>query len=127
MLVEIDFDSTEALYMQLHNQIIIQIAQSVLHEGDQLPSVRSMADEIGINMHTVNKAYALLRDEGFLHLDQRRGAVVAFDEAKCRDLESIREELNFIAAQAVLKGIDRKEMHDLIDEIYEKYEMRRQG
>ncbi len=127
MLVEIDFDSTEALYMQLHNQIIVQIAQSVLHEGDQLPSVRSMADEIGINMHTVNKAYALLRDEGFLHLDQRRGAVIAVDEAKRSDLESIREELNFIAAQAVLKGINRDEMHDMIDEIYNNYEMKRQG
>ena len=121
MLVEIDFESADALYMQLHDQIIMQIAESVLHEGDQLPSVRNMAEEIGINMHTVNKAYALLRDEGFLHLDQRRGAVVAVDEEKRHNLEEIRQELKFISAKAVLGGIKREELKEMIDEIYEGF------
>lgn len=60
MYLEIDFNSDEAFYVQLCNQIIIGIATSKLQEGDALPSVRQLADEIGINMHTVNKAYALL-------------------------------------------------------------------
>ena len=71
MLIEIDFQSEEAIYMQLRNQIILGIATSVLREGDSLPSVRQLAGEIGINMHTVNKAYAVLREEGFLTIDQR--------------------------------------------------------
>ena len=58
MVLKIDFDSEEALYTQLCNQIICGIAMDVLHDGDSLPSVRQLADEIGINMHTVNKAYA---------------------------------------------------------------------
>ena len=57
MYIEIDFSSDEALYMQLRNQIILGIATSRFHQGMSLPSVRQMADEIGINMHTVNKAY----------------------------------------------------------------------
>ena len=57
MIIEIDFNSDEALYMQLRNQIIMGIATSQFHEGDSLPSVRQLADTIGINMHTVNKAY----------------------------------------------------------------------
>ena len=61
MYWEIDFNSEEALYMQLHNQIIIGIATEVYREGDALPSVRQLAEEIGINMHTVNKAYNVLR------------------------------------------------------------------
>ncbi len=126
MLVEIDFESTQALYMQLHDQIIIQIAEAILNEGDQLPSVRSMAEEIGINMHTVNKAYALLRDEGFLHLDQRRGAVISIDEKKSSDPEDVRQDLRFIAAQAVLRGMKREEMHELIDRIYDDFDVRRQ-
>ena len=66
MYLEIDFNSDEAFYVQLCNQIIIGIATSKLQEGDALPSVRQLADEIGINMHTVNKAYALLRqDQGY--------------------------------------------------------------
>ena len=63
MIIEIDFNSDEALYMQLRNQIIMGIATSQFHEGDSLPSVRQLADTIGINMHTVNKAYSLLRQE----------------------------------------------------------------
>ena len=60
MLIEIDFSSDEAIYQQLCNQIILGIATSRLSDGEVLPSVRQMADEIGINMHTVNKAYTIL-------------------------------------------------------------------
>ena len=74
MLIEIDFEGDEAIYVQLRNQIVLGIATSTIHEGDTLPSVRQMADHIGINMHTVNKAYALLRQEGYIRLDRRTGA-----------------------------------------------------
>ena len=66
MLIEIDFDSDEAIYVQLCNQIIMGIAASVIHEGDSLPSVRQLADMIGVNMHTVNKAYSVLKREGYI-------------------------------------------------------------
>ena len=72
MVIEIDFQSGEALYTQLMNQIILGIATSRLQEGDPLPSVRQLADTIGINMHTVNKAYSLLRQEGFVSIDRRK-------------------------------------------------------
>ena len=58
MVIEIDFNSDEALYLQLRNQIIMGIATARFHEGDPLPSVRQLADSIGINMHTVNRAYS---------------------------------------------------------------------
>ena len=61
MIIEIDFNSDEALYLQLRNQIILGIATSRIREGDELPSVRQLAGDIGINMHTVNKAYSVLR------------------------------------------------------------------
>ena len=57
MIIEIDFNSTEAIYIQLRNQIVYGIATARFKEGDSLPSVRALAEEIGINMHTVNKAY----------------------------------------------------------------------
>ena len=60
MLIKIDFESDEANYLQLRNQIILGIASSTLREGDTLPSVRQLADNIGINMHTVNKANNVL-------------------------------------------------------------------
>ena len=90
MLIEIDFDSDEAIYVQLCNQIIMGIATSVIREGDSLPSVRQLADMIGVNMHTVNKAYSVLKREGYISLDKRRGAVIALDIDKLEQLEEMR-------------------------------------
>ena len=71
MYISIDFNSDEALYLQLRNQIVYAIVKAELREGENLPSVRDMAETVGINMHTVNKAYAMLRQEGYLQLDRR--------------------------------------------------------
>ena len=93
MIIEMDFNSEEALYLQLCNQIIQGIAMEHFHEGDSLPSVRQLADTIGINMHTVNKAYTVLKQEGFVKVDRRRGAVVAVDFDKVRALDEMEKEL----------------------------------
>ena len=121
MLIEIDFNSEEALYIQLRNRIIMGIATSELREGDVLPSGRQLADRIGINMHTVNKAYTVLKQEGFVRVDRRRGAVVAINADRIRDIEEVRQELKVILAKASCKNISCQEVHALIDEIYEEY------
>jgi DNA-binding transcriptional regulator YhcF (GntR family) len=122
MLIEIDFQSDEALYMQLRNQIIMGIATSVLREGDPLPSVRQLAGDIGINMHTVNKAYSVLRQEGFVTIDRRRGAVVALDANKLQAVAEMRERLRVVLAKGICKNVSREEVHALVDEIFEEYE-----
>jgi len=121
MYLEIDFNSDEAFYVQLCNQIIIGIATSRLREGDALPSVRQLADEIGINMHTVNKAYSLLKQEGYIRLDRRYGAVVDIDADKRKAVNEMKKELLVILAKGSCKNISRKEVHALIDEIYAEY------
>ena len=123
MVIEIDFNSDEAIYVQLMNQIIFGIATSRLQEGDQLPSVRQMADTIGINMHTVNKAYSLLRQEGFVSIDRRRGAIIAVDVNKIKALEEMKQNMMIALARGCCKNITRAEVHDLIDEIYDEYEI----
>lgn len=121
MLVKIDFESDEAIYIQLRNQIIMGIATERIHEGDSLPSVRQMADTIGINMHTVNKAYSVLRQEGFIKLDRRKGAVIALDMDKIRAVEELRSQLGMILARGICKDVSRGEVHELVDEIYDSY------
>lgn len=121
MVIEIDFQSDEAIYMQLRNQIIIGIATSMIREGDPLPSVRQLAGDIGINMHTVNKAYSVLKQEGFLQLDRRKGAVIAIDVNKLQAVEEMREQLRVLLAKASCQNISREEVHQLVDEIYEEY------
>lgn len=121
MLIEIDFNSDKAIYVQLCNQIIMGIATDRLKVGETLPSVRQLADTIGINMHTVNKAYSVLRQEGFLSIDRRRGAVISIDADKIRALEEMKENLLPVLAKGCCKNITKEEVHALIDEIFEEY------
>ena len=121
MMIEIDFNSDEAIYLQLRNQIILGIATSRFREGEQLPSVRQLAEDIGINMHTLNKAYTVLKQEGYVKVDRRKGAVIAVDEDRMNTISKLREELQVILAKSICKNISQEEVHALIDEIYEDY------
>ena len=122
MIIEIDFNSDEAIYIQLCNQIILGIATSQFREGEQLPSVRQLAETIGINMHTVNKAYSILQQEGFVKIDRRRGAIIAIDINRLKALNEAQSELSVVLARAICKGISRDEIHGLVDKLYDNYE-----
>ena len=111
MLIEVDFNSDEAIYIQLCNQIILGIAMSDIQEGDSLPSVRQLADTVGVNMHTVNKAYHVLKREGYISLD------------KLQQLEVMKEQLRIVLARGRCKNISRQEVHELVDEIFDEYEL----
>lgn len=121
MLIEIDFNSEEAFYIQLKNQIILGIATANIQEGESLPSVRQLAQTVGINMHTVNKAYTILKREGFIQLDRRRGAVIAIDIDKLQELERMKSQLRIVLAKGSCKNITKEEVHALVDEILEEY------
>ena len=108
MIIEVDFNSDEALYLQLCNQIIMGIATSRFQEGDALPSVRQLADSIGINMHTVNKAYTVLKQEGYVKVDRRRGAVIAVDVDRMQTLLELKKELRVILAKSSCKNISKE-------------------
>ena len=121
MYITIDFNSDEAIYVQLCNQIIMQIATEQIREGDNLPSVREMADNIGINMHTVNQAYSILKQQGYLTLDRRKGAVISLNPDKYKAMMELQNTLRVLMAQAICKDISRDEVHDLIDVIFDEW------
>lgn len=121
MYIEIDFNSEEAIYIQLRNQIIMGIATSEIREGESLPSVRQLAETVGINMHTVNKAYSVLKQEGYIQLDRRKGAVIALDANKIEAVEKMRSQLQIVIARGLCKNISREEVHELVDEIFDEY------
>lgn len=109
MIVQLDLESDVPLYTQLNNQIIAGIATGDLQPGEPMPSVRSLAADLGINLHTVNKAYTLLKQEGFLQIHRQKGAVVqvnampGYDEAfEARFQEHVRP----LAAEAIVRGMD---------------------
>ena len=119
--INMDFNSDEALYIQLCNEIIRGIALEQIHVGDVLPSVRQLAEVIGSNMHTVNKAYTVLKQEGFIKLDRRRGAIISLDVDKYQAIQELRENLNVVLTRALCKNVTREETHQLVDEIFDRY------
>ena len=121
MVLKIDFNSDEAIYIQLRNQIIIGIATEEIRNGDSLPSVRELANHIGINMHTVNKAYSVLKQEGFVKVDRRKGAVICIDIDKYEALQELKQEMRVLLGKAHCKNISRGEIHQIIDEIFDAY------
>lgn len=124
MLLRIDFQSDEAFYIQLCNQIILGIATSQFRNGDVLPSVRTLADEIGINMHTVNKAYNVLKQEGFVRANNRSGTVICVDADNLRARKKIKNALISLMARGFCHNISVDDMHSLIDEIADELECR---
>ena len=117
MLIKIKPDSDIPIYLQLREQIIDGIASGQLKPGDPLPSVRQMASDLGINMHTVNKAYIFLQTDGYVRVMGRRGVVIA--EAPCPDSKTIKEtevELRRILNEAKARGLTK----ETITELFEK-------
>ena len=121
MIFTIDFNSDEALYVQLCNKIIMCIANEKIHEGDSLPSVRQLADNIGINMHTVNKAYSVLRQEGYIKLDRRHGAVIALDIDRIKAMNELTDELRVVVAKAMCRNISADKIHALVDDVIAEF------
>ncbi len=107
MVITVDKLSETPLYLQLRAQVIAGIAAGELRPGDPLPSVRSLAEDLGINLHTVNKAYATLRDEGYVIMLGRRGAYVAdapADPTAGMDEAALDEELERLAVEFKASG-----------------------
>lgn len=120
MLLSIAFDSDTPIYTQIYEQLIIGMASGQLQVGESLPSVRALAAEIGVNLHTVNKAYAMLRDEGYIKMDRRTGAVVTKPPAE--DLtDALTDRLRPIAAQAMAKGVSEQAFLEICQSIFKEF------
>ena len=78
-ILEVTLDSDVPLYQQIRDRVVEAIANGRLTVGEPLPSTRHLASDLGINFHTVNKAYEVLRGEGLIRLNRKSGAVVVRD------------------------------------------------
>ena len=124
MVIEIRDGSDVPIYLQLRNQIVAGISDGRLAPGERLPTVRALAEELGVNVMTVNKAYQLLKQEGFLCTDRRNGARVRErpgEETGMLPPESV-ERLRILAAEARARGMDRADFLALCGQLYGKEE-----
>ena len=119
MIIKIDEYSDLPIYMQIRNQIVMGISSAELKGGEQLPTVRALALEIGINTMTVSKTYQLLKSEGYIMTDRKNGARVRPDISKSGEIsEGNKSELKRIVSEARLSGVSKEQLKELIDEFY---------
>ncbi|HEV3355908.1 MAG TPA: GntR family transcriptional regulator [Pseudonocardiaceae bacterium] len=105
MILNVDLASEVPIYQQLRDRIVEAIADGVLVEGSPLPATRALAADFGINFHTVNKAYDLLRQQGLIRLNRKTGAVVTATGADSPFRTEWTARARTLLAEAVAKGL----------------------
>ncbi|RDY28051.1 GntR family transcriptional regulator [Romboutsia weinsteinii] len=119
MIVKLNFDSEIPIYVQLRNQIVVSIGKGDLKQGEKLPTVRQLAEDLGINTMTVNKSYGILKSEGFISIDRRHGAKINSTLTPGIDFkEKLDDELSLVISEVGLKGIEKKEFMDMCEKIF---------
>ena len=120
MIISINEMSEIPIYQQIRNQIVQGISDGRLSPGEQLPTVRGLAEEIGINSMTVNKAYSLLKQEGYIFADRRSGARVRKEFPVTKELsEKSKELLQQIISEAKVSGMTKEEFFEICGKLYE--------
>lgn len=128
--IKLDFESDEPIYTQLTQQIITSIAKKELLPGERLPSVRALAADIGINLHTVNKAYQQLKQGGFILIHRQRGVVVNPDGTPHADQtykEELLKKLHPFIAESICRGMNEDEFQQLCSHIFSEFKVQEGG
>lgn len=114
-MININTTSDVPIYTQIRNEIIREIASGNLQNGDELPSVRQFANDLGINPMTISKAYNILKDEKIIVIDRRVGAKICVDEDYSRN--SFEDELKLLLMEAKIRGKSQKDIKNIVEEI----------
>jgi GntR family transcriptional regulator len=122
MLISINEKDSRPIYLQIIGQIKEQVSIGLLKPGDELPSVRELADSLGINMHTVRSAYLKLRDQGIITLRLGRKARIARREETFQAAAGvdIGERLKELIVDALLSGLSPNDFRELVNRQLEK-------
>ena len=119
MIIRLDMTSEVPIYVQLRNEVVVGIGKGELKPGEGLPTVRQMAEDLGVNTMTVNKAYGILKDQGFIEIDRRHGARVNPQEDKFGVFrEKAEERLLVLIAEATARGLEKSEFMGLCEKVY---------
>lgn len=112
----ITLQGKDSIYEQIRNQIIKFVELGVLKANDKLPSVRSLATDLGINPNTVQRAYAQLEKEGIIYTMNKKGAFVADSNSSS---DSIK--LSSTISSLKMEGISKEDLLKMVDAVYGGY------
>ena len=119
MILKLDVTGELPIYQQIRNQIVMGIASGQLQAGEKLPTIRALADEMGINMMTVSKAYRLLKQEGHITTDRRGGTIISASQAG-QVPQSVLEGLQLHLCELRLAGVSKSDALRLCSELYDE-------
>lgn len=123
MFISVDPNSVEPLYLQIYGAIVSAIALGEIGAGNVLPSSRRLALDLGINYHTVNKAYNLLEMEGFVSTQKKRVVVIATtQENRDEFIKKWRSLEMEMVKEALAKGIGKDELSAMFKKLLESVE-----
>lgn len=126
MIFEIDEQSDEPIYKQIQQQIILGIAQNIIQPGMNLPSIRQLSDELSINPMTISKAYTLLKEQGYLITDRRKGTIITQpDSFTDAERSQYLYDLAFVLAQGRLHQESSSQILTDIKSILKQYDQER--
>ena len=120
MFIEIETNSAVPIYLQLAQSIIEGVAKGELKPGDSLPSVRAFAADLGMNMHTVNKAYHYLEEKEFIQIVQKKGVFIhenGLRHASNSDRDRLKKELRPIVAEALCLQLSNEDLEQLVRDL----------
>ncbi len=122
-MFQINLKSGDAIYLQLKEQVVRLALAGALEGGEQLPSVRVLARELGINPNTVSKAYQELEAEGVLYSIAGKGSFLTEDiRASAAVRKDAMEDFSRAAGKAWQVGIRRQELSGILDQVFGKEE-----
>ena len=114
MFITIDEADPRPIYVQVAGELKALIARGELAEGAQLPPVRQLAADLGVNLNTVATAYRELQAEGLVNIRHGAGAVVASRTSRDKSEEELRKPLRSALTGLVLAGLPRVEIMNLV-------------
>ena len=114
--MQINLKSKQPIYLEICISIKKFISVGVLKPGDKLPSVRSLALELGINPNTVDRAYNILEEEKLITILPKKGAFVSSKVLELENDRYITEEIRMLKN----KGVSKSELLDAIELAYEE-------
>lgn len=122
MLLTLDFSLDIPIYQQIRNQIVLGIAEGKLLPREKLPPIRQLAIEVGVNTMTVNKAYQLLKQEGYIITDRRNGAMVSASLPLKKQSLQEHDALRLLLSEFYVSGISKEELLSACEQIYSELE-----
>lgn len=119
--ISIDFRNRKPIYEQIVDRFETLIVNGVLDADSQLPSVRALAVELSINPNTIQKAYSILEQNGYIYPVKGRGNFVSGNEKlKLRKQESVYASLRENVKKGQELGISCEEMTEKVQEYYQE-------